>query len=146
MVKNLLAGRTSAVDYDPIEPVADEDVEQILSHLKPMVQDMVKIQRRIGGRSQDMFNMRFCDIDMSGEIWEYVPFTHKSKKRGKKRIIYLGPKSQQILQPYLDKCTDQTEFVFMTSHKNQCSGSFYRDAIRTACRKAGVEYWTPHQL
>jgi integrase len=83
---------------------------------------------------------------MSGEIWEYVPFTHKSKKRGKKRIIYLGPKSQQILKPYLDKCTDQTEFVFMTSHKNQCSGSFYRDAIRTACKKAGVEYWTPHQL
>jgi integrase len=34
----------------------------------------------------------------------------------------------------------------MTSQKNQCSGSFYRDAIRTACKKAGVEYWTPHQL
>ena len=146
MVKHLQAGRTSAVDYDAVEPVADDIVEKTLPHLKPTVRDMVKVQRLISGRPQDIFNMRFCDIDRSEAIWRYTPFTHKTKKRGKVREIPIGPKAQQILQLYLAKCTDETAFVFTTSRGNQCSGGYYCNAVNTACDKAEVERWSPNQL
>jgi integrase len=147
MVKHLQAGRTSAVDYDDIEPVEEEIVNKTLPYLKPMVQDMVRVQRCISGRPQDVFNMRACDIDRSGAIWKYTPFTHKTKKRGKIRELPIGPKAQQILQPHIDRCKDDPEqFIFKTPRGSQCYGGYYNQAIITACKKAGIAKWTPNQL
>jgi integrase len=146
MVKHLQAGRTTAADYAAIEPVADEIVEKTLPHLTPVVQDMVRGQRLISGRPQDVYNMRFCDIDMSGEVWKYTPFTHKTKKRGKIRVLHLGPRSQQILKAYVDRCTDTSQFIFISPRGNQYSSATYGIAITRACAKAGVAKWSPNQL
>ena len=82
MVQQLQEGRTSAVEYEEIPPVPDEIVEKTLPHIEsPQIQDMVRVQRFISGRPQDIHNMRLCDIDRSGEIWKYTPFTHKTKHR-----------------------------------------------------------------
>ena len=69
----------------------------------PQHRDMVRVQRYIGGRPQDIHNMRFCDIDRSTEIWRYIPFTHKTQKLGKIRMLPIGPKAQAILKNYLDR-------------------------------------------
>ena len=45
--------------------------------------------------------MRSCDIDQSGEVWRYVPFTHKTEHQDKERIIAVGPRAQAILMSYL---------------------------------------------
>jgi len=147
MVKNLQAGRTSAVNPDDVKPVEEAVVQQTLPYLSPKVQDMVNVQWRICGRPQDIFNMRLCDIDMSKEIWKYTPFTHKTKKRGKIRELPIGPKAQQILKPYIERCKDNPEqFIFVTSRGNQCTGQYYNQAIESACRKAGIAKWAPNQL
>ena len=91
--------------------------------------------------------MRLCDIDTSGEIWRYVPFTHKTKKRGKSRELYIGPRAQKVLAPHLDRCKDNPEqFVFTQRNGKQFSGNNYGGIIARACKRAGVPHWTPNQL
>jgi integrase len=147
MVKHLQMGRTSAIDYADIEPVEDTIVERTLPHLKPMVQDMVRVQRYISGRPQDICNMRACDIDMSGAIWKYTPFTHKTKHRGKTRELAIGPKAQEILKPYIQRCQgDPKQFVFTKPNGGQCNNQFYNQSLDAACKKAGIPKWSPNQL
>jgi integrase len=146
MVPMLKSGQTSAVEYEDIEPVDDAIVEKTLPYLKSQIQEMVRVQRLISGRPQDIFNMRPCDIDRSGEIWKYIPFTHKTKYKKKLRELPIGPKAQQILLPYLERCKDDLEqFVFPRS-KAKYYWRNYGTAIATACKKAGVPVWTPNQL
>jgi len=100
-VDGLKAGRTKAHEYRKIKPVDDETVDKTLPFMPSIVADMVRIQRLIGGRPQDVRNMRACDIDQSGEIWRYVPFTHKTEHQDKERMIAVGPRAQAILVSYL---------------------------------------------
>jgi integrase len=145
-VKALQQGRTSAPEYDDIQPVPDGIVEKTLPHIKSsQIQDMVRVQRLIGGRPQDVFNMRLCDIDRSGEIWKYAPFTHKTKKRGKIRELPIGPRAQAILQKYIEQSNDPEQFLFLRP-KNRYYDRWYANAILFACKRAGVPRWTPNQL
>jgi integrase len=146
-VSSLKSGRTTAVEYADVEPVDVAVVEKTLPYLSPQVQDMVRVQRWISGRTQDVFNMRFCDIDQSEEVWKYMPFTHKTKYKGKTRVIYIGPKAQQILKPYLERGRDDPkQFIFLRQSGKQYVGSVYDRQIAAACKKAGVPHWTPNQL
>ena len=145
-VKALQRGRTSAPEYRVVGPVADDVVEMTLPHIKSLqVQDMIRVQRLIFGRPQDVFNMRFCDIDRSGEVWKYTPYTHKTKHQGKIRLLAIGPKAQVILQPYLDQCVDSEQFVF-PSPKVKSVNQWYGNTIASACKKAGIPRWAPNQL
>ena len=104
LVKDLQMGKTTAHEYADVMPVEDDVVEKTLACMElPQYSDMVQVQRLIGGRPQDVHNMRFCDIDRSAAIWRYVPFTHKTKKLGKIRMLPIGPKAQAILEKYLDR-------------------------------------------
>ena len=146
-IKMLQKGRSSAVEYDPTEPVDDETVEKTLLHvMSPQIRDMVRVQRFIAGRPQDIHNMRFCDIDRSGDVWKYVPFTHKTKKKGKVRMLPIGPRAQEILKPYLDRCNEESEQFVFPRPKAKNPHSHYANKIATACKKAGVPVWTPNQL
>jgi integrase len=112
---------------------------------------MIAMQRRISGRPQDIFNMRFCDIDRSSEIWVYSPFTYKTKKtdegKNRTRRLFIGPRAQKILLLYLDRCKDDlSQFVFMQRNGKQYKGGTYCAAIAAACKKAGVPHWAPNQL
>ena len=147
VMKMLQKGRSAAKENAPVEPVADEIVEKTLPHIdRPEVQDMVRVQRLIAGRPQDMYNMRYCDIDTSGEIWKYTPFTHKTKKKGKVRELPIGPKAQEILKKYFDRCNDMEQFVFLKPSGKPYTGGCYGDRITRACKKAGVPHWSPNQL
>ena len=147
MVKQLQEGRTSAKVYAPVERVSDVVVEATVPHLKLCYQDMIKVQRRISGRPQDVLNMRYCDIDRTGDVWVYMPYTHKTKKRGKARILHIGPKAQQILAPYFEKCNeDPTRHLFTNRKGEPHKVNAYGAAVKLACVKAGVEPWSPNQL
>ena len=45
--------------------------------------------------------MRTCDIDRTGDVWVYEPHTHKNEHHGHPRKIAIGPKAQEILEPFL---------------------------------------------
>jgi len=109
------------------------------------------VQRFICGRPQDVFNMRRCDIDTSGDIWTYCPFTYKTKKKdantNRVRRLFIGTRAQQILLPYLEQSKDAPErFIFVQRNGKPYSSGNYGKMIAIACRKAGVPHWSPNQL
>lgn len=114
-VASLKKGRSEARETGPVPPVDDKIVDKTLSFLPKTVADMVRVQRLIAGRPQDVYNMRACDIvDRSDpECWVYTPFTHKTEHKNKRRIIHVGPKAQAILTSYLQEKADTPEaFLF----------------------------------
>ena len=146
-MKMLQKGRSAAKENAPVEPVADEIVEKTLPHIcRPEVWDMIRVQRLIAGRPQDVCNLRFCDIDRNAEIWKYEPFTHKTKKKGKTRILPIGPRAQKILQKYFDQWDGGEQFIFLLPRGKPYTTGAYGKVIADACKTAGVPHWSPNQL
>ncbi len=104
-VDGLRKGRTAAREKPPVGPVPDERVDATLPHLPPVVADMVRVQRLTGMRPQEVVGMRPDDIDRSDpECWVYKPSRHKGEHHGRDRVVFLGPKSREILAGYLAEC------------------------------------------
>lgn len=118
-VPGLRKGRTEAREPEPIGPVADEVVEATLCHLPVVVADMVRFQRLTGARPGEVCHLRPCDVDRSGDVWEYRPATHKTQHRGRQRVIYIGPKAQAVLLPYLLRDTQADCFQPVESERNR---------------------------
>jgi integrase len=94
-------GRTDAREPTAVKPVAEEHVYATLPHVSPQVAAMIQLQLLTGMRPGEVLIMRGCDLDTSGELWTYTPASHKTEHHGRERIIHLGPRSQEILQPFL---------------------------------------------
>lgn len=100
-VDGLRMGRTKAKESRPILPVDAKTVDTTLSHLSQVVADMVRFQRATGARPTEVCIVRPMDIDRTEEIWEYRPGSHKTQHHGRERVIFIGPRGQAVLRPYL---------------------------------------------
>ena len=100
-VGGLRRGRTEARETDPVLPVEESIVTATLEHLPEVVADMVRLQRVTGCRPAEVCLIRPYDIDQTEDVWKYKPATHKTEHHGHDRVIYLGPKAQEILLRYL---------------------------------------------
>ena len=118
-VEGLKWGQTEAKESMGVSPVSDEDIEVIIPFLSPVVVAMIRLQRLTGLRPGEVCRMRPIDIDQSGEIWIYRPFSHKNKWRGLTRDVPLGPKAQAIIQPFLDRPDDAPLFSTDESYSAQ---------------------------
>lgn len=134
-VPGLRKGRTTAREPEPVRPVTEEVVEATLLHLPKVIRDMVRFQRLTGCRPTEACIVRPVDIDCSGSVWEYRPTAHKTQHCGRERIIFIGPKAQDILRGYLLRPTEAYCFSPRDSEKA-------RNAERRANRKSAM---TPSQ-
>ncbi|MBN9518490.1 tyrosine-type recombinase/integrase [bacterium] len=96
-VPGLQAGRTEAREADPVLPVADEHVRATLPFLGPVVRGMVEVQLLTGMRPGEVCRLRPCDIDTTGDVWVYRPGQHKTRHRGKERVVAIGPRARAVL-------------------------------------------------
>jgi integrase len=110
-VDGLQRGRFNVRETTPVKPVPDEHVLVVLPKLNVVVRAMVQVQELAGMRPQDIRNMRTCDLDMTGDVWVYRPWTHKTEHRGHVRRIAIGPRAQAILRPFL-KPDNPTAYMF----------------------------------
>ena len=110
LIPGLKRGRTVASEPDPIKPVSREDVEATVKHLLPIVADMVRIQLECGCRPGEICKLTPAMVDRSGDVWLAKLGEHKTAHHGRARIIYFGPKSQEILRPYLLRGPDDCLF------------------------------------
>jgi integrase len=62
---------------------------------------MTQLDILTGARPGEIVIMRTADIDTSGPVWIYRPFTHKNTHRGQDRVIAIGPMAQEVLRPFL---------------------------------------------
>jgi integrase len=115
-VKGLKKGKDRAREKPRVKPVADAYVEAVLPLLPPTVRTMIEVQRLCGGRPQDVVQLRAIDIDMTGPVWEYHPPRYKTEHHhdadgpDRERIVFLGPKAQALLKPYLT--LNVTDYLF----------------------------------
>lgn len=132
-VAGLLKGRTLAHETAPVESVPDAVVESTLPHLPTVVADMVRFQRLTGCRPQEVCSIRPCDVELSGEVWKYVPAEHKMEHYGKRRTIFIGPRAQDVLRPYLLRNKEDYCFCPMDSERK-------RRAARHEARSTPIGY------
>jgi integrase len=167
-VSGLRAGRSHAKENKPREPVTWEHVEPVLQHLSTAVAAMVRIQWSTGCRSHSVCMMKPCEIDRTQSPWLWKPTSHKGSWRGHELSIFLGPKAQEILLPYLQR--DENQFCFSPrevtgrqSNSDHYNSGTYGKAVlfglaklspqpinqpfsRKKFEDAGLVYWSPHQL
>jgi integrase len=141
-VEGLRAGRSAAVETEPVRPAAWEAVQAVLPHLRPQVAAMVLLQYHTGMRPGEVQVLRGMDLDTSGRVWRYRPGSdqgrhgaHKTAWRGHDRTVLIGPRGQEVLRPWLR--LNLTEYLFQPREAEAA-----RDAERRRGRKTPL---TPSQ-
>lgn len=172
----LRAGRTTAPEPTPVVPVTAKVVDAALAHMPPQIRAMVELQRLTGMRPGEVCLIRPGDVDRTEAVWVYRPASHKTAHHGQSRTIYLGPKAQAVLSPFLLRAATvycfspaesrawfqanrraerktplrKTEQPRVANPQRQPGPRYntdsYDKAIRRACRKAGVAEWSANQL
>lgn len=173
-VEGLRRGRSEAKEGKRVEPVPEEHIEAVLPHVSAAVRAMVELQRLTGMRPGEVTTMRGFEIDRTGATWIYRPARHKTAHHGHERVVYLGPKAQRVLAPFLEDGREHYLFSpreaeearnakrSLAKRRNRkqkpCASkrkrpwrlhydpATYRRAIQRACEKADVPRWHPHQL
>jgi integrase len=100
-VGGLHKNRTEAKESPPVLPVADDVLHATLDKLPPIVADMVQLQRFTGCRPEEVCLLRPCDVDTTSAVWSYRPESHKTQHHGRERVVFIGPRAQALLRPYL---------------------------------------------
>jgi len=107
-VPGLRRGRSDASEPKAVKPVPIEKVEAIQPFVSRQVWAMIQLQLFTAARAGEITPMRPCDIDRQGQdlptgarVWVYRPERHKTAWHGHKRNIYIGPRAQEVLTPFL---------------------------------------------
>lgn len=172
-VEALKRGRTDAPDTEGVKPVPEAHVHIVENHVCKVVWAMIQTQLLTGARGGEICMMRSIDIDTTDDIWIYSPPQHKTAHHGHRRDIYIGPKCQQVVGPYLNRPTHKYMFspqeAFNEAMQKGAKGSrrpnqkpnrtqtsrtigqhftisSYRRAIHRACASANIPNWSPHRL
>ncbi|MHC4672375.1 MAG: tyrosine-type recombinase/integrase [Planctomycetota bacterium] len=123
----LKRGRCEARESTPVKPVPLAYVEAVSPFVSRQVQAMIRLQLLTGMRPGEVTIMRCLDLDTSDKIWEYKPISHKTEHHGRQRIIYVGPRAQQIVESFLKPNADS----FLFSPQDAMSElNAYRRTIR----------------
>ena len=91
------------------------------------------------------------------DVWEYRPEHHKTEYLGADRVIFIGPKGQRVLVPYLLR--SESAYIFSPREselrrqrkprgdiKERYDRNSYRRAVYRAAERAGVPQWGPNRL
>jgi integrase len=143
-IAGLKSGRSKASEPEPVKPADATTFEKACEFMPDETSHMMQIQRLTGARPGEMFIMRPGDIDRSSDVWVYKPRSHKTQHHGKSRIIWIGPKAQQLLLPYLLRPAD--DLCFRRPSGKAWDRHSYREALHLACKITGVDTINPNQL
>jgi integrase len=100
-VSGLRKGRSQAREKPPIGPVDEAEVEAVRPLVSRQIWAMIELQRLTGMRPGEVVIMRTGDLDMVGDVWLYTPSRHKTEHHGKSREVFIGPRGQEVLRPWL---------------------------------------------
>ena len=111
LVSSLKRGKTPAWETESVRPVPMEIVWATQACLPRTIADMVGVQHLTGCRPQDVCQLTPGCIDNSEPIWVATPIDHKTSYLGCERRIYIGPKAQKIISPYMSRDGDTCLFT-----------------------------------
>jgi integrase len=135
-VTGLRWGRSQARESAPVKPVNLQHVEAAKPFLSRQLAAMVDLQLATGMRPGEVVIMRLADIDTSTpDAWQYRPHTHKTQHHGRARVVFLGPRAQALLTPFLT--SDPERYLF-----SPADAEADRNAVRRQERRSPM---TPSQ-
>ncbi len=88
-------------ETEPVRPVPAAYIRAVRPHVSGQVWAMIDLQRLTGMRPGEVVAMRGSDLDINNKVWAYTPAHHKTAHHGHDRIVYLGPRAQMIVKPFL---------------------------------------------
>jgi len=100
-VPGLKRGKTTAGESEPVKPIPDAHIDAIRPYLSRQVEALIDLQLLTAARPGELVIMRSIDLNTEGKVWTYEPKEHKSAWRGHHRAIYLGPRAQEVVRPFL---------------------------------------------
>lgn len=100
-LESLKKNRSHAKESDKVKPVKWEDVAALESFVCRQIWAMILLQWHTGMRPGEVVLITPADIQKHDHIWIYRPHRHKTDYRGKDRIIAIGKKAQEVLNPWL---------------------------------------------
>ncbi|QDU70449.1 site-specific integrase [Mucisphaera calidilacus] len=109
-VGSLKKGRCSARELPPVQPVDLAVVQATKQQVCPQIAAMIDLQLITGMRPGEVVLMRTRDVDLTTDHWTYTPESHKTEHHGRRRVIFLGPRAQEVLGPWLR--TRQEAYLF----------------------------------
>jgi integrase len=116
-VSGLRGGRSDAKESEPVKPVPQAFIDAALPHVLPPVRAMTQVQLLTGCRPGEVCIMRGIDLDMTGRVWVYRPESHKTQHHGHQREIFIGPKCQEVVRPFLK--LDVNAYLFSPADAEQ---------------------------
>ena len=105
-VQALRRGRCAARESRPVHGVPRAYIDAIEPHVSAQVWALVQLQLLTAARAGELVIARPIDLDTSGRIWIFSPAEHKTAHHGHRRRIYLGPRAQAVLRPFLGRAVD----------------------------------------
>lgn len=128
-VTGLKRGRSEAEETAPVKPVPQARIDAVLPQVAPQVAAMINFQLLTGCRPGEVCILRGCDIEMTGRVWIFRPPVHKTDHHGLTREIFIGPKAQKVIRPWLR--TEFQAYLFQP-----CEAEAVRNAKRRENRKS----------
>jgi integrase len=134
-VKGLKRGRSEARETPKVKPVPESIVAAALPFMPKPVAAMIRLQQLSGARPGEIVLLRTGDLNTAGNVWTFMPMTHKGEHLERDRIVYFGPRCQTVLRPFLR--TDLSAYVFSPAEA---------EADRTAERRKrrATPLWRSH--
>lgn len=135
-----------------------ESIIAVLAHAGSVVAAMVEVQWVAGMRPGELVRMRWQDVAEVDGLLVYQPDRHKLQHYGRSRIVALPPLCRDLMLGAAPGrsaisgaicgegvCT-RTGWVFRTRRGGPYTVCSYAQAVRRACRRAGVGAWSPGRL
>lgn len=138
LVRVLKAGETAAAESVPRLAVPQASIDAVRNELRQKHRDILDVMLLTGARPGELVGLRMQDIDRTGDVWRAELKAHKTRHKGKRRVLFFNREAQAILLRHFK--ADPQARVFAARRDN------FGAAVRRACLRAGVEPFCPHQL
>jgi integrase len=134
-VKGIRKGTPGIRESARVKPVGSKAIKAVLPIVPPVIAAMIRFQYHTGCRPEEVCRLRRSQIRRRGKVWVHVPPEHKTEHHDIERRIYIGPRAQRVLRPWLD--VPPEAFIF-----SPAQAEVHRNAERRKNRQSPM---TPSQ-
>lgn len=129
-VRGLRKGLPGVRESKKVRPARMAFIKAALLRVPPMIRAMIRFQLWTGCRPSEVCRLKPKRINRSGKVWVYRPGKHKTAHHGKKRRIYIGPRAQKALEPWLEG-VGPDEYVFSPARSETLRQAKRREERKT---------------
>lgn len=136
---SLAANETDAAESKPRRAVSAEDIAAVRAAFRVhRCRDILDLLLLTGARPGELLNLTTGDIDRRGDVWRAELKSHKTRHKGKSRVLLFNVDAQRILTKYLQANPSRRLFGVRRDS--------FSHTLKSACKRAGVEPFVPHEM